>query len=57
MAYKTCEDCGSRIFEYGCVNCNERDYITMQGADRFINDTPEHKPKNEKPKNDAGENK
>ena len=32
MAYKTCEDCGSRIFEYGCVNCNEQDYIDMQGA-------------------------
>lgn len=30
MAYKTCENCGSRIFEYGCVNCNETDYITMQ---------------------------
>lgn len=32
MAYKTCEDCGSRIFEHGCVNCNEQDYIDMQGA-------------------------
>lgn len=30
MAYKTCEDCGSRIFEYGCVNCYEEDYIAMQ---------------------------
>ena len=29
MAYKTCEDCGCRIFEYGCVNCNEIDYIEM----------------------------
>ena len=27
--YKTCEDCGCRIFEYGCVNCNEKDYIDM----------------------------
>lgn len=44
MAYKTCENCGSRIFEYGCVNCNEEDYITMQGA----YDTPE--PPKEKPK-------
>lgn len=32
MAYKTCPDCGCRIFKYGCVNCNEEDYITMQGA-------------------------
>lgn len=30
MAYKTCPDCGSRIFEHGCVNCNEVDYISMQ---------------------------
>lgn len=28
---KTCEDCGCRIYEYGCVNCNEADYIEMQG--------------------------
>lgn len=32
MAYKTCPDCGSRMFEHGCVNCNESDYISMQGA-------------------------
>ena len=30
MAYKTCPECGSRIYEYGCVNCNEQDYIDMQ---------------------------
>lgn len=40
MAYKTCENCGSRVFEYGCVNCNEEDYITMQGE----YDLPEHRP-------------
>lgn len=28
---KTCEDCGCRVYEYGCVNCNESDYIEMQG--------------------------
>jgi len=27
MAYETCENCGSRIFNLGCVNCNEDDYI------------------------------
>lgn len=32
MAYKTCPDCGSRIFNHGCVNCDEMDYISMQGA-------------------------
>ena len=30
MSYKTCDVCGSRIFEHGCVNCNEMDYISMQ---------------------------
>lgn len=30
MAYKTCENCGSRVFEYGCVNCDEMEYISMQ---------------------------
>lgn len=32
MAYKTCENCGSRVFNHGCVNCDEMDYISMQGA-------------------------
>lgn len=39
MAYKTCEDCGCRLYGYGygCVNYNEQDYneqdyIDMQGA-------------------------
>ncbi len=27
---KSCEDCGCRIYEYGCVNCNEITYIEMQ---------------------------
>tara|TARA_R110000796_G_scaffold249652_1_gene377692 strand:- start:7228 stop:7470 length:243 start_codon:yes stop_codon:yes gene_type:complete len=30
MAYKTCENCGSRIFNLGCVNCNEIHYINEQ---------------------------
>lgn len=30
MAYKTCPDCGSRVFNLGCVNCNEEDYIEEQ---------------------------
>jgi hypothetical protein len=30
MSYKTCPDCGCRIYEYGCVNCNEEEYISMQ---------------------------
>jgi hypothetical protein len=27
---KTCEDCGERIYEHGCVNCREEDYIKNQ---------------------------
>jgi hypothetical protein len=27
---KTCEDCGSRVYENGCVNCNEELYIFDQ---------------------------
>jgi hypothetical protein len=41
MAHKTCEDCGCRIYEYGCVNCNEADYIVMQ--DEWVPD-PEPEP-------------
>lgn len=33
MIYKTCEDCGCRIYEYGCVNCNEQEYIDMQESE------------------------
>ncbi len=27
---KTCPDCGCRVYEYGCVNCNEQAYIDAQ---------------------------
>lgn len=27
---KTCPDCGSRVYNLGCVNCNEDDYIEEQ---------------------------
>jgi len=30
---KTCPACGCRVYEYGCVNCNEQDYIDMQWGD------------------------
>lgn len=30
MRYETCEDCGSRVYEYGCTWCNESEYIDMQ---------------------------
>jgi len=47
MAYKTCPDCGSRMFEHGCVNCNEPDYISMQGAYDSPDETIPH-PQGEK---------
>ena len=27
---KTCENCGSKMFNLGCINCNEADYIEEQ---------------------------
>ena len=27
---KTCEDCGSRVYNLGCVNCHEAAYILRQ---------------------------
>lgn len=27
---RTCEDCGSRVYNLGCVNCNEEAYIAEQ---------------------------
>lgn len=30
MAYKTCPDCGSRVYKLGCVNCDEENYIAEQ---------------------------
>ena len=33
MAYETCEDCGSRVYKLGCVNCDEENYILQQEID------------------------
>lgn len=30
MSYKTCENCGCKVYSHGCVNCNEGEYISMQ---------------------------
>ena len=27
---KTCENCGSRVYNLGCVNCDEENYIEEQ---------------------------
>ena len=38
MAYKTCPDCGSRVFNRGCVNCDKDNYIAEQ---EYFNHLPE----------------
>lgn len=30
MDYKTCENCGCRVYNLGCVNCDEENYIQEQ---------------------------
>lgn len=27
---KTCENCGSKVYKHGCVNCHEESYIMDQ---------------------------
>ena len=38
MTYKTCENCGSKVYGLGCVNCDEDNYIAQQVID---NERPE----------------
>jgi hypothetical protein len=38
MAYKTCENCGSKVYGLGCVNCDEENYIAQQ---EMMNNEPE----------------
>ena len=37
MAYKTCSDCGSKMYGGHCVNCHEETYIAEQN---YSNDEP-----------------
>lgn len=30
MSYKTCPDCGERVYSLGCTWCNEEAYINQQ---------------------------
>ena len=30
MKYQSCENCGSRVYSLGCVNCDEINYINQQ---------------------------
>lgn len=33
---KTCPDCGERVYNLGCVNCNEAAYIEQQALDDVL---------------------
>jgi hypothetical protein len=36
MSYKTCPDCGERVYKLGCVNCNEEAYIAEQEVLNYL---------------------
>ncbi len=35
---KVCEDCGSRVYKLGCVNCNEEAYIAAGNEEQDDSD-------------------
>ena len=43
---KTCPDCGCRVYNLGCVNCNEEAYIEEQSV---IDEAREHERRSEQP--------
>lgn len=32
---KVCEDCGERVYAFGCVSCHESDYIEVEFAEEL----------------------
>lgn len=32
---KTCDNCGSKVFRLGCVNCDEETYIEVEFAEEL----------------------
>jgi hypothetical protein len=40
---KTCPDCGERVYNLGCVNCNEAAYIEEQERLTELSDAPPRK--------------
>lgn len=40
MAFKTCGNCGSKVFSLGCVNCDEQNYIDDQREQDASQDYP-----------------
>lgn len=43
---KTCRDCGERVYNLGCTNCNEMAYIDEQERlnNLYGSDDPKRKP-------------
>lgn len=33
---KTCEDCGTKLYSFGCPNCNEEDLINLDFAEEIM---------------------
>lgn len=40
MEFDFCEDCGERVYKFGCVNCNEETYIEMQNCGDYDDAQP-----------------
>lgn len=47
MAYESCPECGERVYNLGCVNCNEIAYIEEQ--DRLTDLNYPHESRYERP--------
>lgn len=45
MKNEYCEDCGSAVYDLGCVNCNEEAYINQQAE---LDDVEEYNESREK---------
>jgi hypothetical protein len=50
---KTCPDCGCRVYNLGCVNCNEADYIEEQN---YFDEVHEAERRRERETDKCGEN-
>lgn len=35
---KRCENCGSKVYDLGCVNCDEENYIEQQEWENELDD-------------------
>jgi len=52
----TCENCGSKIYSLGCINCNEESYIfydqiypnDLPASEEFMNTVKDQEKRNER---------